>query len=185
MPQIDPKYALVAIHQFDGIIPGHLERQLDKPQRSRQAGLGQCRNTKHPQASGGTKRLVALLPVTSAQRISDQFAPPAFRQALYFFKKIVRAVVNGVIQAPLFEEDMLAGAGRAKGLGPDVTGNVQGGQADAPTGVMNQNRLILLQAAHDDQKLVGRQVVYGQTGRLVKIDRRRDLEYVVGRDTHA
>ncbi len=89
----------------------------------------------------------------AAERIGDERHAFALAEPLQFDRPVLRAVVDGLVQPALPQESVLGAAGRAIDCGAEVSRDVDGGQADAAAGIVNQHGLLRLQCAHDHEQL--------------------------------
>src|SRR6266478_4600287 len=138
----------------------HAESNRQQTQRPRQLRRRCRRNAKHAEPSRRTQRLVALPPVIAAKRIGDKRHAFSIGEPVQFDRPVLRAVVDGLVQAALEQEGVLAAACRSVDRGTDVARDVDRGKSDAAADIVNQHGLLALQRAHDYEQLPRREVVY-------------------------
>ena len=102
----------------------------------------------------------------AAERIGDERHALSLGEPVELDRPVLRAVVDGFVQAALPQEDVLAAACRSVDRGADVTRNVDCGKPDTTAGVVNQDRLPGAERAHDDEQLPRGEVVHWDCRRL-------------------
>ena len=112
----------------------------------------------------------------AAERIGDERNALSLGEPLEFDRPVLRAVIDGFVQATLLQEGMLAAACRPVDCGADVASDVDRGKSDAAAGIVNEHSLLGFQGTHDHQQLPRSEVVHRDCRGLLVRERGRFLE---------
>ena len=118
----------------------------------------------------------------AADGIKDEFyatAPGDFADPRF---KILRAVVDEVIDPQGPHLGVLCRGRRSDHAAAEMLGNLRGGDADTASDRMDQNRLVGFQRTHHDEKLPSREIVDRDCSGFERGHACRALEYLFGRN---
>jgi hypothetical protein len=169
MSEVNTKDALVRTdkrHRRE-LKPGHIREGLEHIEKIALLGVRGRGEAEHSEPSRRGKQAVAFLERFSSDGVEHELNALARGNFPRASLEVLAPLVYQMIDPEGFQLVMFCSRGHSNNSSANMQGDLRRRYADATAGRVNEHRLPVLKAAHDDDQLPGGEVIYQQRCPLI------------------